>query len=554
MKRPLPKVANSLSHDTSVSRAGLGNWQGLGMALLLGLACFWAACGNPLEVLAGGMMIDTDYPNAAAAFEIFVRDEWRWPLGASPHFGGVNIFFSDGSPWFALLSKLTLNTTGLFLNFHVLAILNVLLFAVMARRLSVQIAEQETVRWLITALLVFSLIMPVRMIGAQHLSLSAYWVVLWAMCAVPLKQEGRSGWRDWEFLATAGIAILSHAYLGAMAITIICVALLVERRWLATLAALLWPLLLLFVIGVFDGNHSTTQGAKAYSLDLAAFAETLGWGMPPNLYEIRDPTQSDAILYLGTGTWVLALSSLAVVAFFVLKHSVTLTAPFRRLYHAFFMADRLRGRRLAVWFAAALVLALYAMAFDIRIAGTLLWSTEIPSPFLPLYERFRVTGRFAAPLAFVLIICTGLIWGMLRQRLPGPLWRGVAGLVVFLQLLDVIHAGTKSPPQDWLANAAQQREAVESVLEGQEWSGRVYKAVGYFELEQQRLIDRLLVDEGARHFEVVHGARLDPQEVERRSGYAKAKRGDVVVLRQGEPGPACQARATIKNFTLCLLK
>lgn len=530
--------------------SGLKDWQGSVLALLLGLVGFWSACGNPVTVLAGGMMIDTDYPNAAAAFEIFVRDAWRWPLGASPHFGGVNIFFSDGAPWFALMSKVVLSATGLFLNFHVLAIANVLLFAFMARRLAVQVADEEAVRWLITALLVFSLIMPVRMIGAQHLALSAYWVVLWAMCCVPLAGEPREGCRRWEFLATVGIAILSHAYLGAMTITIVCVALLAERRWIATLSALLWPLLLLYVIGVFDGSHSTTQGAKAYSLDLAAFAETLGWGVMPNLYTIHDPTQSDAILYLGTGTWALVLASVAVVLASALRRVSLAPLSPRRLGSCLFGAN---GHRLAVLSVAALLLTLYAMAFDIRIAGRLLWSLDIPSLFLPLYERFRVTGRFAAPLAFLLIVMVGLIWGLSRPRLPGAVWKGVACLAVVIQLLDVIHAGTKSPPDDWLADAARQREAVASVLEDQAWSGRVYKAVGYFDLEQQRMIDRLLVDSGAWHFEVVHGARLNPEEVKRRSGYAKAERGDVVLLRQDASGPECQSKASIKRFTLCLM-
>jgi hypothetical protein len=536
------------SSPTGAPSPGLTSWQGGVLALLLGAVCLLAVTGNPLNVLAGGLMIDTDYPNAAAAFEIFVRDAWRWPLGASPNFGGVNIFFSDGAPWFALLAKALHTLTGIFVSLHWLIVVNVLLFAVMARRLAAQVAMTEPVRWLIAALLIFSLIMPVRLIGAQHIALSSYWVVLWAMTCVPMRGETTLAWRRWEFLAAAGIAILSHAYLGAMAITLILVALLFERRWLATVAALAWPALLLYAIGVFQGEHSTTQGAKAYSLDLAVFAESLNWALLPNLYTISEPTQGDIILYLGTGAWALALLALAGTALAVLKG-----ARWRPGWRGA-LTGRPARRRLVVLLTAATLLALYAMAFDLRVAGQVLWSPDIPGLFAPLYERFRVTGRFGAPLAFMLIVFVALAWGRLRPYLPAALWFGAAGLAVLLQFADLRVAAGKSPPRSWLEDAANQRAAVNSVLAGREWSGRVYKDVGYFELEQQRLIDRLLVDQGAQYFAVVHGARLDPEEVEARSGYARATSGDVVIVNEGAERPDCRATAAIKAFTLCLVE
>nr|WP_299240459.1 hypothetical protein [uncultured Halomonas sp.] len=532
--------------EQSTSSSGLPTWQGMLLALLLGLGCLALTMGNPLNVVAGGLMIDTDYPNAAAAFEIFVRDAWRWPLGASPNFGGVNIFFSDGAPWFALLSKAVLSLTGGFLAFHWLIVINVLLFAVMARRLATKVSGDEPVRWLITVLLVFTLIMLVRMIGAQHIALGAYWVVLWAMCCVPVLNEASRGWRRWEFLAAAGIAILTHAYLGAMAITIILVMLAFERRWMAALAALLWPALLLYCVGVFEGSHSTTQGAKDYSLDLVAYTKSLGWGITGNLYDIREAPQGDAILYLGTGAWGLLFASLIMAL--LSRRLSPLSQPV--------LGTGWRRQRLFRLLVACFALVLYAMTFDLRIAGHVLMSLEIPGLFDPLYERFRVTGRFAAPLAFLLIVLAGLWWGAWRAgarrwRVMG--WWIVAFVAVALQTADAWYAGTRSLAPDWVADADRQRGAVASVLEGQKWSGRVYKAVSPSELEHQRLLDFLLVKQGARHFEVAHGARLSAAEVARRSGYAEAQAGDLVILVNGDPGPECQRSATLKTFTLCLL-
>lgn len=244
------------------ARISINGWLGYLAAIVLGMFCLWIVCGSPAHVLAGGLMIDTDYPNAAAAFEIFVRDQWHWPLGESPDFGGVNIFFSDGAPWLALLAKAINGLTGFYIPFHALVIVNIVLFAVMAYRLARCLVAEETIRWLVCALLVFSLIMPVRMIGAQHIALSSYWVVLWAMCCVPVGAEGRLWWRRWEFLAATGLAILSHAYLGAMSIAIVGIVLLSERRWVAAALAALWPLLLLYVVGCSTANTPRPKGRR----------------------------------------------------------------------------------------------------------------------------------------------------------------------------------------------------------------------------------------------------------------------------------------------------
>lgn len=520
---------------------------------LLGVVAFALIAGNPLNVLAGGLVIDTDYANAAAAFELFVQDRWHWPLGANPQFGGVNIFFSDGAPWLAMLAKLVRQVTGLFINFHWLTFINVMMFAVMARRLASLLTQQTWVSWLITLCLLFSLMMPVRMIGGQHIALSSYWVVLWAMCCVPLGAENHSFRRRWEFVAALIFAVWSHAYLAAMAITLIGALLLSEKRWKATLLALGVALCLLFIVGVFHGEHAITEGAKAYSLDVLAFAESLGWALLPNLYPIQSPTQSDAILYLGTGVWLLLTVSLGVALVQLMKGRFAPSLPLSETGK--FWQHGAAKKRLGVLLLASIALAIYSMTFDLRVAGYVLVSLDIPSVFEPLYHRFRVTGRFATPLAYCLIILTCLIWARLSKWTPRYVVYGVAVVVIALQMADVWVAGKKSPPGDWLTDAQSQRATVASVAEEGAWSGRVFRAVGYFDLEQQRMIDLALVEQGATYFAVAHGARLSPEDVERRSGFAEAVAGDVVItLTDADEQPECSKRGAIKNYTLCLVE
>ena len=520
---------------------------------LLGVVAFALIAGNPLAVLAGGLVIDTDYANAAAAFELFVKDRWHWPLGANPHFGGVNIFFSDGGPWLAMFAKLVRQVSGVFISFHWLTLINVVMFAVMARRLACLLSKQAWTSWLITLCLLFSLMMPVRMIGGQHIALSSYWVVLWAMCCVPLGEEGNSFRRRWEFVLALTFAVWSHAYLAAMALTLVGALLLSEKRCKATILALGVALFLLYVVGVFHGEHAITEGAKAYSLDVLAFAESLGWALLPNLYTIKTPTQSDAILYLGTGVWLLLAISLVVALVQLLKGRLAPSLPLSETSK--FWQHGTATKRLGVLLLASIALAIYSMTFDLRVAGYVLVSLDIPSVFEPLYHRFRVTGRFATPLAYCLIILACLAWSRVSRGAPRYVMYGVAVVVIALQMADVWVAGKKSPPGDWLADAKSQRATVASVAEEGAWSGRVFRAVGYFDLEQQRMIDLALVEQGAWFFAVAHGARLNPEEVERRSGYAEADAGDVMItLTDADEQLECSKTGTIKNYTLCLVK
>lgn len=511
------------------------------LAFLLGLASVWLTMGHPWEVAVGSLLIDTDYPNGAAAYELYVRDSWRWPLGENPAFGGVNLFFSDGAPWFAMLAKAWHGLTGIVVPLHALVLLNMLLWPMLAWRLVSKLSADPVARWLGVGLLVFNLIMLVRLIGAQHIALGSYWVVLWAMCVVPGPHETASPWRRWEFLAALGIAVLSHAYLAAMAALIILFCLAAARRWAAALLVVLWPLLLLYAVGALQVGTTPMGGAKAYALDLAAFTKSLGWGITGNLYAIHEPTQSDAILYLGTGAWCLLLASVV---------GAVLYRRVQGLAEAGNSAFRWRWHCLL---AAGVALMLFAMTFDLRLAGHLLLRWEIPTLLRPLYESFRVAGRFAAPLAFLLVIVAAIWWGSWRQRMPWALWWSVTLLAVVLQVADARHAGRLSPPGDWRADAAAQQSAVRELLDGQEWSGQVFKDVTFFELEEHRLLDYLLIQQGARQIRVAHGARLKPEEVAQRSGFTEAVQGDVVVLHADADAPACRREALVKHFRVCLL-
>lgn len=122
---------------------------------------------------------------------------------------------------------------------------------------------------------------------------------------------------------------------------------------------------------------------------------------------------------------------------------------------------------------------------------------DIPGFLRPLYESFRVTGRFATPLAVLLMAWVALWWCAWRHRLPRHLWAAIAAVAVFLQAADARHAGKLSPPADWQADAVAQQEALAGVPEGEVWSGTVFQSMSLRQLEEHRLLDYLLIKQGA---------------------------------------------------------
>lgn len=531
-----------------------GSWL---LAFLLGWVALWVALGNPVDVVTGTFTFDSDYPNAAAAFELFVRDSWHFPLGENPAFGGVNLFFSDAAPWFALLAKAVHGVTGIFIPFDALVLVNFVLLSLMAHRWARRLCLDMRGRWLITLLLVFSLIMPVRTMGAQHIALSGYWVLLWAMCCVTPIRGGAtpSAWQRWECVAVATVSFLTHSYLGSMATGFMLVALVLQRQWRQAVVMLAAPLLALYLFGFFGHDYATIPGAKEFSLDLLAFVQTFNWGVLPSLYPIA-PSQGDVFVYLGTGVWALILMCVAGFAWTGFRDRRS-GARLNGMSLASSVSEHRPSLPSAYLYWAAFALALFALALNLRVAGQVWVSLPFVEPFSTLYERFRSPGRFAAPLAYLIMVSVALLWLRLRHRLaPAVWWSGVL-VAIALQVAD-LHAASEEGPlnEAWvMQDAALQRQQMAALLEGRPWSGRVFKNVGYHELEDQRLVDRLLVEHGANWFSVVHGARLNADEVRERSLLVQTARpGDVVITRQ-DAGAACAgSEVRIKVFSVCLLR
>ena len=198
-------------------------------------------------------------------------------------------------------------------------------------------------------------------------------------------------------------------------------------------------------------------------------------------------------------------------------------------------------------------LTIYAMAFDIKIADHLLLRIPIPDLFSPLYERFRVTGRFAAPLVYVFILSTVLVCGansgFKSRYLP------VFLIAALLQVGDAFHASRYSTHliPAFLSSANEQRKTIEELLMGINWSGKVWKNVQVSDLNSQRFIDQILVNEGAMWFSSVYSARLIYEDEAKKMTSTKPGKGDIIITDETNGELKCKRSRQVKHFRICLL-
>ncbi|MFM0148078.1 hypothetical protein [Paraburkholderia sp. RL18-085-BIA-A] len=295
------------------------------------------------------------------------------------------------------------------------------------------------------------------------------------------------------------------------------------------------PVVALWAYGAFAGGYTLLDGAEKYSMDLAAIFNSLNWGVVGELYRPAYPEQGDCLLYLGTGTLLLAGVCLA-------SRTVKLRSA---------APTPVRALPTSVWLASVLLM-LYALAFQLFVAGHSLIHLAIPEVLHPLYGRFRVPGRFATPLVYALLAATVLCWGALKPRL-GKWWWLATASALFLQSADAIYSSRSATHLVEAAATQTQREAVARFIENRPWSGRVFEKVPLADLEQQRLIDYLLVQHGAKVFAVTHAARLDVDAVNRRMGYDRAQQGDLIIASEPLQARTCRYTMEALGYYWCLV-
>jgi len=378
---------------------------------LLGHAAFW---DNPGD----------DSMQARMGYLAFAKDAWRFPLFLTKLMNppdGVNIIFTDGIPFLALIGKVIYKFSGATVNYFGAW----MFFCYLAQGVAgVLIARALNIRSVVAmaAVGVIFVFTPSFLFRHVHPALCGHFLILLSIVFYLRTVAAPAPRLRWAFLGMVLLTLLINAYVFAMVGAIYLASLteaarrgtLPVRQALGAVALLAAGTALLAILSGGQQAGSAVgivDGFGVYSMNLLSpfwpqLSRILPWGG-----DIIDATggQGEGYNYLGLG--VLLLVALAI-----------LLSPRAVL-------DTLsRHRFLAV---AMLVLTAYALSFDIWAGSAHLTHAdagEIPI-FSAIAGTFRSSGRFFWPVGYVLL--AGAVALAARGRLAriAPLLLAAAAII-----------------------------------------------------------------------------------------------------------------------------
>ncbi len=398
------------------ARAAPAGWSGVTYvaSLAIGLAAAYVTFGGPV-LLGTAAFWDSphgivgqsgaDMLTSLSAYDVFVRDAWRWPLLRVVGLGGpagTNIALADGAPLLALIGRAVYRLTGatpvLFGGWLAACFaLNALAATALVRQLG-----GRTVVAGVTAA-VIGVSMPALLARWGHITLMAQGLIPLALFAYLRVVAGM------RWLPALGLmfglcllALLTFPYLFFM-VTAVALAGLGQAGLdrpaargpaaLGCLGLLGGLLLALRILGYFGGEGFADKGFGIYSMNLLSPFVPQTSGIVPGARGMIDATggQYEGYVYLGAGLLLLAL----------------LAAPELRQR----LPDRVRHHGLlTIVLAGSLALAVSNEVY----AGSLhLLSVPLPAFVAPLTGTVRSSGRLAwiaLYLGTALVIATVARW------------------------------------------------------------------------------------------------------------------------------------------------
>lgn len=328
-------------------------------------------------------------------WEWFRYEAWQFPLGKITAYGypyGTNVTFMDSIPLLSIPLKLF--SPWFKPNFQFLGIWE--LCSIIGQMLAGLLLLREYTRSFALQILGASLLVlspPMMFRAFYHSSLSAHWIVLFAIWFVIREYRGQL-WRGaWAVLF--GLAILIHVYFIPMLIPLWLVGLFFryqrERKhlWLIFDMVIVITVvgLLGLSIGLFDLRVSSLSetGFGIFSWNLNGFFNPFRFSSN-FLKEMETGTggQYEGFSYLGAGSLIL----LPIASYI-------------------FLEKKLWSRRMAFILpigVAALIYAFIALSNQAYFFSIPLWNIPLSEDFLKFFNMFRTSGRFIWPVYYCLVL------------------------------------------------------------------------------------------------------------------------------------------------------
>jgi hypothetical protein len=415
----------------SLLHQSLGN--GWVIAGLFGAFVFFVVAGfAPLDVTnVAWTFVHNDIAAAQTGWTFYRHAPWSAKIALNPTYGmdfGGSIIFSDAVPLMAIVFKgLSPILPDPVQYFGLWVFASFVLQGVFGWLLMSRVTEDPVARILAACLISLTPLYCYRLVSCTHLSLTAHWPILAALCLC-LPPYRRRPWLWWGVLLA--LAAFIHIYTFAMVAALWCAD--IARRGFAgirevgtelvvvtgALAVLIWS------TGVWAGPAGVFQGGFGwFKMNALSLIDPSGWMSPerrPWSYVLPDiPNWGgdyEGFAFIGLGGLILvaiAIWSLPAV---------------------------LRQRPLDLGYANAPValalvgMSMFAMSQNVTI-GTVNFWLGWPAPLRSLGELFRSTGRFIWPLYYFLFAAAVFV---VSRRLSVRTLKVVLACVVTVQAVDTV--------------------------------------------------------------------------------------------------------------------
>lgn len=364
---------------------------------------------------------------------IFYRNApWPLEIALNPSFGmdfGGSILFSDSIPLMAITFKLLSPILPeSFQYFGLWVFLSFVLQGCFGWILMSRAVENSVARILgaavisLTPLYIFRLVSPL----AAHMSLTAHWIVLAALCLC-LPPNVRRPWLFWGLLLATTAFI--HIYLFAMIAALWCADLIrramldLRCTWVEPLGIIALLAALISFTGVWSGPIGEYEGGFGwYKMNVLAFLDPNVWStlaLPswsivlPDIPNRRG--EYEGFAYLGLGGVLLAFVTVWTVPSLLRTYSLRPVAQYAPLI------------------LAAIGMGVFAISNNVSIAMHY-FLVPWPRPLEGLGELFRSTGRFIWPL-YYLFFYTAIF--MISRRVSQPTLIALLAAAAIIQAADI---------------------------------------------------------------------------------------------------------------------
>ncbi len=355
-------------------------------------------------------------------WEFFRHDAWRFPIGVMNNYGypvGIPLTYTDSIPLLAVFFKLfrsllpeTFQYFGLWmcLCFVLQGVFGFLLLSSRIRSVAVSVIG--------AILLILSPIMLFRLGG--HSALGGHWIILWGLWL--LLREKRASWGHWA--AVLNIGLLVHPYLffmnGGLLVADLAKQVFVDRilrlprAGLLLFAQAVGVLFIAWVFGVFYADNVSAPGYGAFSMNLNAMVNPLGWSVLLKDLPVGE-YQYEGFNYLGLGALILV-----VLALYELFANGSPKALLRRWWPLL---------------SVCVMLGLVSISHVVMVNGYNIWNAPMPRWLDEhILGIIRSSGRLFWSVDYVVVVFAMFL---LSKRVKKPVMIGVLVLAVLVQGYDI---------------------------------------------------------------------------------------------------------------------